>query len=117
MENFETGVGKQPINILIFGYVAVVVVFVLGRVFAPTGLNAWIPFFGIWLVSIVAYLLPIALFYIANGKVERENAALHYDRKTVNLARFGLLILGLVTSVVVSFSLATELSKFLNGIG
>ena len=115
MGEFDTRVGKQPMAILYFGYVAVLLVLVVGRVLAPSGLNAWAPYLLIWVFSVLAYLVPFTLFVLANGKVERNSATLKYDRKTVNVARFGLLVFGLVASTFTALFLATEISKALNG--
>jgi hypothetical protein len=115
VDEFDTRIGKQPLQILYFGCAAVILTLVVSRVLAPTGIGAWAPYLLIWLFSVVAYVAPFAIFYLANGKVERENATLKYDRKTVNLARFGLLVVGLISSVYISFFLATEISKALNG--
>lgn len=114
MAEFDTSQGKQPLAILYAGYVAVALIFVLSQVFAPSGLNAWIPFLGIWLFSVIAFLVPFALFVFANGNVERKNGSLKYQRKTVNVLRFGLALFGVSCSTVISFFLATEISKALN---
>lgn len=115
MSDFDTSKGKQPLPILFAGYAAVVVVLVLSLVLAPTGVNAWLPYLGFWLVSVLAYVVPFTIFVLANGKVERNNAQLVYERKAVNLARFGLLVVGLISSTVIAYFLATEISKALNG--
>ncbi len=117
MNEFDTGVGKQPLGILFAGYGAVVLVLVLTLVLSPTGINAWVPYLLFWVVSVLAYVAPFTLFYLANGKVERESKSLKYDRKAVNFARFGLLIVGLVSSTTISLFLATEISKTLNAGG
>ena len=117
MDESVTGVGKQPLGILFAGFAAVIIVFVLGRVFAPEGINAWVPYLFIWVASVVAYILPFTLFYLANGRVERMHAALKHDRKLVNFVRFSLVALGILASTINSLYLATEISKTLNGLG
>jgi uncharacterized membrane protein YbhN (UPF0104 family) len=111
---FDTSVGKQPLPILYAGYVAVALIFGISLIFAPSGLNAWVPYLGIWFFSVVAYLAPFTIFVLANGKVERKFGSLKYESKTVNLVRFGLLLFGILASTVISFFLATEISKALN---
>ena len=115
MDEFNTNEGKQPLQILFFGYAAVVLVLVLSLVLAPKGIGAWAPYLLIWLFSVLAYVAPFAIFYLANGKVERESASLKYDRKVVNTARFGLLAFGLASSIFISFFAATEIARTLNG--
>jgi hypothetical protein len=111
---FDTSEGKQPLPILYAGYVAVLLTFVVGQIFAPSGLNAWVPYLGIWGFSVAAYLVPFTLFVLANGKVERKHGSLKYSSKAVNATRFGLLVVGVVCSTVISYFLATEISKALN---
>ena len=115
MDEFNANEGKQPLQILFFGYAAVVLVFVASIVLAPKGIGAWAPYLLIWLLSVIAYVAPFAIFYLANSKVERDHASFKYDRKVVNTARFGLLVVGLISSTFISFFLATEISKALNG--
>lgn len=115
MSDFDTSKGKQPLSILFAGYAAAAVILVLGFLVKPSGTSAWLPYLGFWVVSVLAYVVPFALFLLANGKVERNNASLVYSRKAVNAARFGLLAFGLSVSVFISFFLATEISKALNG--
>lgn len=115
MSDFDTSRGKQPLPILFAGYAAVVVILILSFVLAPTGVNAWLPYLGFWFVSVLAYVVPFTIFVLANGKVERNNAQLVYARKAVSFARFGLLVVGLVSSTIIAFFLATEISKALNG--
>lgn len=114
MGEFDTSVGKQPLPILYAGYAAVALVFGISQFFAPSGLNAWVPYVGIWFFSVVAYLAPFTFFVLANGSVERKNGSLKFQRKTVNALRFGLLLFGVTCSTVISFFLATEISKALN---
>ena len=117
MNEFDTEVRKQPLILLFAGYAAVVFVLVLTLVLSPSGINAWAPYLVFWFISVLAYVIPFTLFYLANGKVERQSKSLKYDRKTVNFARFGLLIVGLASSTTISFFLATEISKTLNAGG
>ena len=114
MGEFDTSEGKQPLPILVAGYVAVALIFGFSQFFAPAGLNAWVPYLGIWFFSVLAYLVPFTIFVLANGNVERKNASLKYASKTVNAVRFGLLLFGVSCSTVISFFLATEISKALN---
>ena len=115
MSDFDTSRGKQPLPILFAGYAAVVVILIVTLVVSPSGVNAWLPYLSFWVVSVLAYVVPFTIFVLANGKVERNNAQLVYARKAVNVARFGLLVVGLAASTTIAFFLATEISKALNG--
>lgn len=117
MDEFGSGIGKQPLGILFAGYAAVIVVAVLGRVFAPSGVNAWVPYLLFWFVSVLAYIVPFTLFYLANGRIERDFGVLKHDRKLVNFLRFGLVLVGIAASTYCAVFLATEISKTLNGLG
>jgi hypothetical protein len=102
-----------PWLILAGGLAAIAVVFVLKIFLTPSGDFAALGHAGFWLLSLLAFLIPIAFFSISDLK---RQLVIDYPThpKTVRTAKTGFLILGLVASLFQVYQLATELSKLLN---
>jgi hypothetical protein len=68
---------------------------------------------GFWLLSLLAFLVPIAFFSISDLK---RQLVIDYPThpKTVRTAKTAFLLIGLVASLFQVYQLATELSKLLN---
>jgi prepilin signal peptidase PulO-like enzyme (type II secretory pathway) len=95
------------------GLLAVILVLVLNFLFAPAGDYAALGHAGFWLLSLLAFLVPIALFSITDLK---RQLVIDYPThpKTVRTAKTAFLVIGLVASLFQVYQLATELSKLLN---
>lgn len=79
----------------------------------PSGDMAFVGHSIYWLVSLMAFLLPLAFFTVINLKRQIE---LGYptSRSTLSRVRTAFLAFGLVASLLQAYQLATELSKLLN---
>lgn len=102
-----------PWIILAGGLAAVVLVLVLKFIINPSGDLAALGHAGFWLLSLLAFLVPIAFFSIVDLK---RQLVIDYPThpKTVRTAKTAFLLVGLVASLFQVYQLATELSKLLN---
>ena len=102
-----------PWLILAGGLAAIAFVFVLKLLLAPSGDLAALGHAGFWLLSLLAFLVPIAFFSISDLK---RQLVIDYPThpKTVRTAKTAFLLIGLVASLFQVYQLATELSKLLN---
>jgi prepilin signal peptidase PulO-like enzyme (type II secretory pathway) len=82
-------------------------------VFTPSGDFAALGHAGFWLLSLLAFLVPIAFFSITDLK---RQLVIDYPThpKTVRTAKTAFLVIGLLASLFQVYQLATELSKLLN---
>jgi hypothetical protein len=95
------------------GFGAIVLVLVAKIFLHPAGDFAALGHAFYWLLSLIAFLVPVALFSIADLK---RQLVIDYPThpKTVRTVKFGFLIFGLAASLFQVYELATELSKLLN---
>lgn len=102
-----------PWLILGGGLAAVVLTLVVKFVLPPAGDLAALGHAGFWLLSLLAFLVPIAFFSIVDLK---RQLVIDYPThpKTVRTAKTAFLLIGLVASLFQVYQLATELSKLLN---
>jgi len=102
-----------PWLILGGGLAAIALVLVLKFVFTPSGDLAALAHAAFWLLSLLAFLVPIAFFSITDLK---RQLVIDYPThpKTVRTAKTAFLVIGLLASLFQVYQLATELSKLLN---
>jgi hypothetical protein len=102
-----------PWLILAGGLAAVAIVLVVDLLFTPSGDFAALGHAGFWLLSLLAFLVPIAFFSIVDLK---RQLVIDYPTrpKTVRTVKTAFLVIGLLASIFQVYQLATELSKLLN---
>lgn len=103
-----------PWLFLLIGLVAVsLALFVKLAILHPQGDAAWAGHLIYWLISLLAFLTPIALFSIVDL---RRQLDFNYpsNTKTVRFTRTAFLIVGLGLSLVNVYDLASELARVLN---
>lgn len=102
-----------PWWVLISGFVFVVITPVVKLFVSPAGDLAFVGHSIYWLISLMAFLLPMAFFTLINLKRQIE---LGYptSRSTLSRVRTAFLAFGLIASLLQVYQLATELSKLLN---
>lgn len=82
-------------------------------IFPPQGDSAWLGFAGLWLLNLISFLLPIALFSIIDLK-RQLNLDYPSNTKNVRHAKFAFLVLGIAISMLNVYDLASELARMLN---
>jgi hypothetical protein len=102
-----------PWWVLISGLVLVALTPVAKLFVSPSGDAAFIGHLFYWVLSLSAFLLPMAFFTVINLKRQIQ---LGYptNRATLSRVRIAFLALGLTGSLFQAYQLATELSKLLN---
>lgn len=98
---------------LVVGLALITLVFVAKLLFPANGESAWVSHLFYWILSMAAFLAPIAAFSLIDLK-RRLDPNYSSQGRTVRQARFGFLLLGLVFSIVNVFFLASELARVLN---
>ena len=102
---------------LITGYILTSTMLAFSFLFRSSGINAWAVYLGIWLLSLLTYLAPFALFAMKDFDLLAKNPnADAVGRRNLPLYRTTLLIFGFVVSMIFVYLAAEEISKNLNAL-
>jgi uncharacterized metal-binding protein len=102
-----------PWLVLVLGFLAVAVAFISKIFVAPSGDLAWLGHLGYWILSLLVFLIPVAIFSIVDLK-RQLNLDYPSNSKSVKRMKSLFLLLGLGFSLVSVYQLASELARVLN---
>jgi hypothetical protein len=102
-----------PWIFLVLGFLAVIATPAIKLLVAPAGDLAWLGHLAYWILSLLVFLIPVAVFSIVDLKRQLN---LDYPSNTKSVRRIkGLfLLLGLGFSLLSVYQLASELARVLN---
>lgn len=98
---------------LLVGLILIGAVFISKFLFPASGELAWAHHLFYWILSMAAFLGPIAAFSLVDLK-RRLDPNYSSQGRTVRHARFAFLLIGLVFSIINVFFLASELARIMN---
>jgi hypothetical protein len=102
-----------PWLVLGLGFFAVALAFLSKIFIAPSGDLAWLAHLGYWILSLLVFLIPVAIFSIVDLK-RQLNLDYPSNSKSVKRMKSLFLLLGLGFSLVSVYQLASELARVLN---
>lgn len=102
-----------PWIVLFLGFAAVISASLVKLFIAPAGDLAWLGHLGYWILSLVVFLIPVAIFSIVDLK-RQLNLDYPSNSKSVRRMKGLFLLLGLGLSLVSVYQLASELARVLN---
>lgn len=102
-----------PWIVLALGFVAVAGASALKLLVAPSGDLAWLGHLAYWILSLLVFLIPVAVFSIVDLK-RQLNLDYPSNTKSVRRMKGFFLLFGLALSLVSVYQLASELARVLN---
>jgi hypothetical protein len=102
-----------PWIVLVLGFLAVIAASAIKLVVAPSGDLAWLGHFAYWILSLLVFLIPVAVFSIVDLK-RQLNLDYPSNTKSVRRMKSLFLLVGLGLSLVSVYQLASELARVLN---
>lgn len=102
-----------PWIVLGLGFLAVVSAAVIKLLIAPSGDLAWLGHLGYWILSLLVFLIPVAVFSIVDLK-RQLNLDYPSNTKSVKRMKSLFLLVGLGFSLLSVYQLASELARVLN---
>jgi hypothetical protein len=102
-----------PWVVLGLGFIAVSGASALKLVVSPSGDMAWVGHLAYWILSLLVFLIPVAVFSIVDLK-RQLNLDYPSNTKSVRRMKGFFLLIGLALSLVSVYQLASELARVLN---